>query len=136
MFLFQRLLRTVRGWFHRKKATTFAIQVDTLRSLKLIAEREQRTPEEVANRILSDVLRTHEAQQENWQRWQSLTPREQEVAALVCLNYTSRQIAAKLHISPETIKTHVEHILIKFNAPDRNALRLALSNWNFSHWDR
>jgi DNA-binding CsgD family transcriptional regulator len=136
MYLFERILRAIRGWFQRDRKTNFTLSVETIRSLQFIAERERLTPEEVANRILADALRDHQAQGENWQRWQSLTPREQEVIALICLNYTTRQIAAKLHISPETVKTHAEHILIKFDAPDRKNLRLMLSGWDFSGWDR
>lgn len=115
---------------------TFTLDVNTLRSLQFIAEREQRTPEEIANQILDDALRSHQAQEDNWLRWQTLSPREQETAALICLNYTTRQAAARLQISPETVKTHVEHVLLKFNAADRNTLRVMLSDWDFSAWDR
>ncbi|MBE0699329.1 MAG: helix-turn-helix transcriptional regulator [Anaerolineaceae bacterium] len=136
MFLFQRMLRAIRSWFQRKQSANFTLNMETIRSLQFIAERERLTPEEVADRILIDVIRDHLAQEDNWQRWHNLTPREQEVAALVCLNYTTRQIAAKLHISPETVKTHVEHVLGKFDVQDRNILRLLLSGWDFSGWDR
>lgn len=136
MYLFQRVLSAIRGWFRRKPTTNFTLDVDTLRSLQFLAEREQRTPEEIANQILGDALLNHQAQQERWKRWQSLSPREQEIAALICLNFTSRQIAAKLHISPETVKTHAEHILYKFDVTDRNTLRMILSEWDFSAWDR
>ena len=95
--LFQRILNTIRGRFKRKQSTNFTLDVDTLRSLEFLAEQEQRTPEEIANQILGDAFRNHQAQGENWQRWQTLTPREQEITALICLNYTSRQIATKLN---------------------------------------
>jgi len=136
MFLFQRLLRAARRLFVRKQDSNFNIDVDTLRSLEWIAERERRTPEELANQILGEVLRTHRAQEDSWQRWRSLTPREHDVTALVCLLYTTRQIAATLRISPETVKTHVAHIMFKFDVPDRNTLRLLLSGWDFSVWER
>jgi DNA-binding CsgD family transcriptional regulator len=136
MFLFQRMLRAIRRWFQRKQPANFTLNVETIRSLQFIAERERLTAEEVADRILVDAMRDRLAQEENWQRWHNLTPREQEVTALVCLNYTTRQIAAKLHISPETVKTHAEHVLDKFDVPDRNILRLMLSGWDFSGWDR
>jgi len=136
MYPFQRILRAIRGLFQRDHQTNFTLDVETIRSLQFIAERERRTPEEVANQILIDALLNHEAQDDNWLRWQSLTPREQEVTALICLNYTTRQIAAKLHISPETVKTHAEHLLIKFDVPDRKILRLVLNGWDFSGWDR
>lgn len=137
MYLFQRIVRTIRSrFFPDASVNSFQLDVDTLRSLNLIAEREQRTPEEIARQILDDALRSHEAQEENWLRWQSLTAREQEIAALVCLNYTTRQIASMLHISPETVKSHVERVLLKFDAADRHALRMILSGWDFSAWDR
>ena len=136
MALFQRIVHTVRGWFTRKQNTNFTLDVDTLRSLEFLAEQEHRTPEEIAAQILGDAFRNHQAQGENFQRWQSLTPREQEITALICLNYTSRQIATKLNISPETVKTHAEHILGKFGVTDRNAMRLMLNGWDFSAWDR
>ncbi len=136
MSLFQRLWRVARRLFAREQASSFSIDVGTLRSLESIAEQEQRTPEELANHILGEVLRTHQAQADSWQRWQSLTPREQEVTALICLNYTTRQVAARLHISPETVKTHVAHIMFKFDVPDRNTLRMLLRGWDFSTWER
>ncbi len=113
MLLFQRILRTVRGWFRREQASNFHLDVDTIRSLHGIAEQEQRSPEELANRLLGEALRSQQIQGGNWTRWQHLTPREQEVAALICLNYTTRQIASKLHISPETVKTHAGRFLVK-----------------------
>ena len=109
--------------------------MDTLHSLQYVANREQRTPEEIANQILEDVLNSHEAQEDNWLRWHSLTPREQETTALICLGYTTRQIAAKMRISPLTVKTYVEHIFLKFNVSDRTMLRQMLGGWDFSAWD-
>jgi len=136
MHRFQRIVRTVRDWFKRKQPTNFALDLNTLHSLEFLAEQEQRTPEEIANQILGEALLSRQVQGESWQFWQTLTPREREIAALICLNYTSRQIAAKLYISPETVKTHVEHILIKFGVPDRHSLRLMLNGWDFDAWDR
>jgi DNA-binding CsgD family transcriptional regulator len=132
MYLFERILRTIQGWFRRRPSANFTLDVHTLRSLQHIARQEQRTPEEIAGQILNDALLGHQAQGTHWEYWQSLTPREQEIAALVCMNYTTRQIASRLHISPETVKTHVERVLMKFGVADRNALRLLLSDWDFS----
>ena len=137
MYLFRRVINAIRGRFERKPVPkNFTLDVDMLQSLQTLADHEQRTPEEIANQILRDALIIPPKQLENWRRWQTLTPREKEIAALVCLGYTSRQIATKLYISPETVKTHVVHILTKFNVPDRNALRAQLDDWNFSEWDR
>lgn len=63
-----------------------------------------------------------------------LSPREQEVLQLVLQGYTNREMADALIVSPETIKTHVAHILSKLQARDRTqavviGLRLGLVSW-------
>ncbi len=65
-----------------------------------------------------------------------LTPREQQVLALVCLGYTNRQIAARLNLSPETIKTHVKFLLRKLLVHSKADLRVLFSSWDFSEWER
>ena len=64
--------------------------------------------------------------------WEALSPRERQVAALVCEGLTGRQIAAQLVLSPETVKTHVRHILRKFNISSRRELRRLLADWDLS----
>ena len=136
MYLFQRILRHVRGWFGGKSsANNFALDVRTLYRLRVIAEREQRTPEEVANSILQDALRGDFSDEVMDAAWRLLTPREQQITMLICLNYTSRQIATRLNISPETVKTHVTNIIHKLEVPDRHHLRLLFNAWDFSPWD-
>jgi DNA-binding CsgD family transcriptional regulator len=136
MYLLQRIMLVIRGRFMREQPASLTLDEKTLLALQQFAAQEQRTAEEVATKILGDALRNHMAQDENWQLWLSLTPREQEITALICLNYTSRQIAARLHISTETVKTHAEHILMKFGASDRQTIRMMLNGWNFSAWDQ
>lgn len=136
MYLFERILYRIRGWFRRTPPGNFNLDVATLQSVQFMAEQAQRTPEEIAGLLIDEALRNHEAQGDNWVRWQSLTPREQETTALICLNYTTRQVASKLYISPETVKTHVEHVLQKFGVPNRQKLRMLLQGWDFSAWDR
>jgi DNA-binding NarL/FixJ family response regulator len=48
-----------------------------------------------------------------------LTPREPEVLSLVAGGSTNREVAAALHLSPFTVKTHVSRILMKLQARDR-----------------
>jgi predicted ATPase/DNA-binding CsgD family transcriptional regulator len=49
----------------------------------------------------------------------ALTPREQEVASLLGLGFTNRQIAAELVVTPATARSHVEHILDKLDLHSR-----------------
>lgn len=69
------------------------------------------------------------------ERWRTLSQREQEVTALLCLGYTNRQIAEKLFIAPDTVRTHMRHILYKFDLHSKDDLRLLLIDWNFDAWD-
>jgi len=104
--------------------------------LEDLAHQEQRPPEEVASRLLREGLQRRQAEGDLWQRWLSLSAREQEVAALACLGYTNKQIASLLGVSAETVKTHLHHALTKFNLRARTELGLLLVDWDFSAWDR
>jgi|1186.fasta_scaffold02151_5 DNA-binding NarL/FixJ family response regulator len=50
-----------------------------------------------------------------------LTKREWEVLAVLAEGTTNREIAQRLHISLETVRTHVSSILAKLEAPNRSA---------------
>jgi DNA-binding NarL/FixJ family response regulator len=50
-----------------------------------------------------------------------LTGREAEVLALIGAGLSNRMIAARLHIEPATVKSHVNRILFKTGATDRAA---------------
>lgn len=49
----------------------------------------------------------------------TLSGREIEVLQLVALGKANKEIAIKLNLGEETIKSHIKHILTKLGAPDR-----------------
>ena len=51
-----------------------------------------------------------------------LTAREREIVRLVALGSTTRQIAADLHLSPDTIRSHVRNSMAKIGAHTRAQL--------------
>ena len=104
------------------------------RALQDLARREMRPEDEIATDLLANAIARHQAAQDNLLRWHELTPREQEVSALACLNLTNVQIANCLMISPETVKTHVRNVLAKFNLRSKGELRQILGDWDFSAW--
>jgi two-component system NarL family response regulator len=52
---------------------------------------------------------------------ETLTAREVEVLQLLAFGKTNKDIADELFISPDTVKTHLEHIFEKLGASDRTA---------------
>jgi DNA-binding CsgD family transcriptional regulator len=53
-----------------------------------------------------------------------LSPREQEVAALLADGLSNRQIANRLVITERTVKAHIEHILDKLGFTSRTRIAL------------
>ncbi len=52
---------------------------------------------------------------------ETLTAREVEVLQLLAFGHTNKDIAEQLFISPDTVKTHLEHIFEKLGTSDRTA---------------
>ncbi len=59
-----------------------------------------------------------------------LSPREQEVLQLVSEGYSNSMIAGRLHLSENTIKSHVESLLTRLNARNRAEAVAAASRQN------
>jgi len=51
-----------------------------------------------------------------------LTPREEQVLALLIQGGTNQEIAATLHLSPQTVRNYVHHLYQKFQVIDRMGL--------------
>lgn len=83
--------------------------------------------------LLNDTIQAQEQEAEKIERWQRLSGREQEVAALACQGMTNPQIADILHISEETVKKHISSVLRKFYVKGRGILRWMLDGWDFDN---
>lgn len=114
---------------------TFSFDDETVDLVHELARREQRPPDEVAQGLMADALNQRLEAGETLRLWHSLTHREQQITALICLGYTNRQIASRLAISEDTVKTHVSNIQRKFGLHSKADLRLALADWDFSEFD-
>lgn len=102
--------------------------------LAQIAASSESSRQEIAQDLLKTALVDRQVAEKNLARWRALTPRQQQVAALACLNFTNRQIAAKLNISPQTVKAHMRNLLHRFDMHSKSELRQALEDWDFSGW--
>jgi DNA-binding CsgD family transcriptional regulator len=88
------------------------------------------------NAVLHMASLAAEEHNEKLANWHKLTPRQQEVAALICGGYTNREIARQLNISISTVKTHIRYILPKFKLNSKDQLRQYFEGWDFSHFQR
>lgn len=102
--------------------------------IKDVARQQERPEAEVIADFTKAGLNQFMSQNEMEQRWSSLSHREQQVVALICLGYRNYEIAQTLVVGPETVKTHLQRIFDKFDLRSTKELRLALKNWDFREW--
>lgn len=120
--------------FHWTRKRSFNFDEELVKSLRMLAELEQRSENEVAADLLSSALARHTIGEDYLRRWEALSAREQQVVSLLVLDYTNRQIAAALSVSVDTVKSHVAHALHKFDMHSRSELRKALQGWEMDAW--
>ena len=133
MSIWQRFLYLI-GLRPQPDSRTYEISESLQVSLSTIARHESRPEHEIIQDMLAAGLTQYRSVDELWPKWETLSPRERDVTALTCLGLTNRQIAARLSLSPETIKTHIRNILFKFGINSKAELRHILASWDFSAW--
>lgn len=124
------LQKNIKG----KKPRVFLKDEELIATIKDVAKRERRTEEEIVAEFTKAGLNQFLTQNELDQRWASLSQREQQVVALICLGHRNYEIANILGIAPETVKTHLQRIFDKFQLRSSKELRLALRDWDFHDW--
>ena len=107
---------------------------ELIAAIKDVARQQKRAEQEIVADFTKVGLDQFLAQNEMEQHWSSLSHREQQVIALVCMGHRNHEIAKILTIAPETVKTHLQSIFDKFNLRSSKELRLALKDWDFHDW--
>lgn len=132
------ILRLFRSLLRKKgllgESRIFLQDEELVAVVKDVARRQSRTEEEIIADFTKVGLNQFWTQNELEERWSSLSHREQQVVALLCLGYRNYEIAEILVIAPETVKTHLQHIFDKFDLRGSRELRFALKNWDFLEW--
>ena len=90
--------------------------------------------DELQKELISSGLAERKSSEQLLQSWNLLSQREQQILALACLDKTNRQIAGRLNLSQETVKTHIKSMLRKFDLHGKADLRVLFSSWDFSEW--
>jgi DNA-binding NarL/FixJ family response regulator len=109
---------------------------DLSAQLRVTARARGQSPEALANDLLARGLTRESLRAQAEAALASLTPREQQIARLTARGHTNQQIAEALVISPETVKTHVRHVLDKFGVHSKAELQLRLLDLNVRMWER
>ena len=135
MSLLDRIKQYFRQRHGREKETRVFLSDDELiATIKDVAKQESRTEEEIVAEFARAGLKQFLTQHDMETRWASLSQREQQVVALICLGHRNYEIAGILSIAPETVKTHLQRIFDKFQLRSSKELRFALRDWNFREW--
>lgn len=114
------LLKGVKGFFYEHEGLALFV-----RGIRAVLNGEIW----LSRRVLIESIRAGPSRREArsiGQEW--LTKREMEVLALVATGFQNEEIAGKLFISSNTVKTHLYNIFKKLNVPNRFQAALWASN--------
>ena len=101
--------------FLLKDATAEAL----FEAVRVVARGDALLSPSVTRRLIGEFARLHPALPPQPDRLRELTPRETEVLRLVAEGLSNAEIAERLVVSEETVKTHVSRVLTKLGLRDR-----------------
>ncbi|MDG4825919.1 response regulator transcription factor [Asanoa sp. WMMD1127] len=88
-------------------------------AVRVIAAGEALLAPTVTRRLISEFARAHRPSAPSPVALSALTPRETQVLRLVAEGLSNPEIAARLVVTEETVKTHVSRMLTKLGLRDR-----------------
>ncbi len=92
---------------------------DLVQAVRVVAAGEALLAPSVTRRLIADFAKRPEANRPRPDRLRVLTPRETEVLKLIARGLSNTEIAEKLVLAEQTVKTHVGRILAKLGLRDR-----------------
>jgi DNA-binding NarL/FixJ family response regulator len=114
-------LRAGASGFLLKDVTASAL----FEAVRVVAAGEALLAPAVTRVLISEFVRLRPASTQSLDRLGELTPRETEVLRLVAEGLSNGEIAARLVVSDETVKTHVSRLLMKLGVRDRTQAVIA-----------
>jgi DNA-binding NarL/FixJ family response regulator len=110
----------------RAGASGFALKgrplEELLAAIRTVAAGDALLAPSVTRRLIAHFTQADQPPRKPPHGFDDLTDREQEVLTLVARGLSNTELAATLHVSLPTAKTHVSRILTKLNARDRTQL--------------
>ena len=98
---------------------------DLLNAIRIVAAGDALLSPGVTRRLIAEFANRPAPATRPVKNLTGLTPRERDVLLLVALGLSNTELAAHLHLSPATAKTHISHLLTKLGARDRAQLVIA-----------
>jgi DNA-binding NarL/FixJ family response regulator len=92
---------------------------ELIRAVRVVADGQALLAPTVTRRLIADVTRRRSTPKVESAALGSLTPREREVLELIAKGLSNTEIASKLFVAEQTVKTHVGKVLSKLNLRDR-----------------
>jgi DNA-binding NarL/FixJ family response regulator len=92
---------------------------ELVRAVRVVAEGDALLAPTVTRRLLDRVVGQLSVAPRRNPQLEQLTERERDVLQLVARGRSNSEIAAQLHVSETTVKTHVSHMLVKLDLRDR-----------------
>jgi DNA-binding NarL/FixJ family response regulator len=94
------------AWVHRGESVGTLIE-----TIHAVSRGEARLPQPLLGQLLNAVDRPALAEPPGARIDARLTPREMEILGMLEQGIGRSEIAAHLHLSPNTVRTHIQHIL-------------------------
>jgi DNA-binding NarL/FixJ family response regulator len=98
---------------------------DLLAGIRVVAGGEALLAPRVTRRLIEEFTQRPEPGRRPSAALEDVTEREREVLTLIGLGMSNDEIAAHLHVSLSTAKTHIGRLLMKLEARDRAQLVIA-----------
>lgn len=93
---------------------------DLIAAVRVVAAGEALLAPSVTRRLIADFARQRTAPRKNPAlRLNGLTPRETEVLELIARGLSNQEIAERLVLAEQTVKTHIGRVLAKLDLRDR-----------------
>lgn len=112
-----------------------ASAMDVISAIRAVAQGEAVCPARMTRALFDYVAKNStRSHSPNLSTEKTLTRREQELVPLIGNGLTNKEIAARLNVSEETIKSHVHRILRKVGVEDRRGVFEACQTSDFEIW--
>ena len=95
---------------------------ELLHAIRVVADGEALLSPKITRRLIADIAARRPPRSRLDPALSELTEREREIMTLVAQGLSNADIAARLHLSPLTVKTHVSRAMLKLGARDRAQL--------------